>query len=86
MKSMIPALALCVGLLPAGAWAQTQELKALVWCDHTDDARIKPFEVKFGVKVNLKEYEGTGAALSLIRQSQPGDWDVLVIDGISLRA
>jgi hypothetical protein len=30
MKSMIPALALCVGLLPAGAWAQTQELKALV--------------------------------------------------------
>jgi spermidine/putrescine transport system substrate-binding protein len=55
MKSMIPAFALCVGLLPAGAWAQTQELKALVWCDHTDDARIKLFEEKFGVKVNLKE-------------------------------
>jgi hypothetical protein len=30
MKSMIPAFALCVGLLPVGAWAQTQELKALV--------------------------------------------------------
>jgi spermidine/putrescine transport system substrate-binding protein len=44
-----------MGLLPAGAWAQTQELKALVWWDHTDDARIKPFEKKFGVKVNLKE-------------------------------
>ncbi len=40
MKSMIPTFALCVGLLPAGAWAQTQELKALVWCDHTDDALI----------------------------------------------
>jgi hypothetical protein len=34
--------------------------------------------------VNLKEYEGTGAALSLIEQSQPGDWDVLVIDGIDV--
>ena len=81
---MISTLALCVGLLPAGAWAQTQELNALVWCDHTDDALIKPFEEKFDVTVNLKEYEGTGAALSLIEQSQPGDWDVLVIDGIDV--
>jgi len=40
MKSMIRTLALCVGLLPVAAWAQTQELKALVWCDHTDDALI----------------------------------------------
>jgi spermidine/putrescine transport system substrate-binding protein len=84
MTSMIRTLALCVGLLPVAAWAQTQELNALVWCDHTDDALIKPFEKKFGVKVNLKEYEGTGAALSLIEQSQPGDWDVLVIDGIDV--
>lgn len=69
------------------AWtsaAFAQELNALVWCDHTDDALIRPFEEKFGVKVNLKEYEGTGAALSLIEQSQPGDWDVLVIDGIDV--
>jgi len=84
MKSMIPTLALCMGLLPASVWAQTQALNALVWCDHTDDALIKPFEQKFDVKVNLKEYEGTGAALSLIEQSQPGDWDVLVIDGIDV--
>jgi spermidine/putrescine transport system substrate-binding protein len=84
MKTTISTLALCVGLLPLGALAQTQELNALVWCDHTDDALIKPFEEKFDVKVNLKEYEGTGAALSLIEQSQPGDWDVLVIDGIDV--
>jgi spermidine/putrescine transport system substrate-binding protein len=84
MKTTISTLALCVGLLPFGALAQTQELNALVWCDHTDDALIKPFEEKFDVKVNLKEYEGTGAALSLIEQSQPGDWDVLVIDGIDV--
>jgi spermidine/putrescine transport system substrate-binding protein len=84
MKTMIPTLALCLGLLPVAVTAQTQELNALVWCDHTDDALIKPFEQKFDVKVNLKEYEGTGAALSLIEQSKPGDWDVLVIDGIDV--
>ena len=84
MKTTISTLALCVALLPFGAMAETQELNALVWCDHTDDALIKPFEEKFDVKVNLKEYEGTGAGLSIIEQSQPGDWDVLVIDGIDV--
>ncbi|MBE9555200.1 MAG: extracellular solute-binding protein, partial [Proteobacteria bacterium] len=61
-----------------------EELNALVWCDHTDPALIEPFEKKHGVKVNLKEYEGTGAALAIIEQSRPGDWDVFVIDGVDV--
>ncbi len=61
-----------------------KELNALVWCDHTDPALIKPFEDKHGVRVNLKEYEGTGAALAIIEQSRPGDWDVFVIDGVDV--
>ena len=61
-----------------------EELNALVWCDHTDPALIAPFEEKHGVKVNLKEYEGTGAALAIVEQSQPGDWDVFVIDGVDV--
>jgi spermidine/putrescine transport system substrate-binding protein len=61
-----------------------KELNALVWCDHTDRALIEPFEKKYGVKVNLKEYEGTGTALALVEQSQPGDWDVFVIDGVDV--
>ena len=61
-----------------------EELNALVWCDHTDPALIAPFEQKFGVKVNLKEYEGTGAALAIVEQSQPGDWDLFVIDGVDV--
>ena len=28
----------------------------------------------------MRDYEGTGTALSLIAQSQPGDWDVFVVD------
>ncbi|ETX27640.1 extracellular solute-binding protein [Roseivivax isoporae] len=67
----------------AGAGA-AQELNALVWCDHTDDALIEPFEQEHGVTVNLREYEGTGAALALLDQSRPGDWDVMVIDGIDV--
>lgn len=62
----------------------TTELNALVWCDHTDDAFIEPFEQANDVRVNLKEFEGTGAALSIIEQSQPGDWDVLITDGVDV--
>ncbi|MCR9125629.1 MAG: extracellular solute-binding protein [Rhodobacteraceae bacterium] len=84
MKTTCSLMAILAGTTFMATGALAQELNALVWCDHTDDALIKPFEEKFGVTVNLKEYEGTGAALSLIEQSQPGDWDVLVIDGIDV--
>ena len=56
------------------------ELNVLVWCDHADEKLLAPFEAKHNVKVNVKTYEGTGTALSIIEQSSPGDWDVLVID------
>ena len=50
------------------------------WCDHADSKLIAPFEKEHGVKVNVKTYEGTGTALSILEQSAPGDWDVLVVD------
>lgn len=70
--------------LPTGEALAASELNALVWCDHTDDAFIEPFEQAHDVKVNLKEFEGTGAALSILEQSRPGDWDVLVIDSVEV--
>ncbi|MEM0947950.1 MAG: extracellular solute-binding protein [Pseudomonadota bacterium] len=70
--------------LAGGVATAQEELNALVWCDHTDPALIEPFETAHDVKVNLREYEGTGAALALMEQSRPGDWDVLVIDGIDV--
>ena len=64
--------------------AEAEELNALVWCDHADPALLKPFEAEHGVRVNIKEFEGTGAGLALVEQSQPGDWDVMVIDSIDV--
>ena len=75
------ALAMLTLATPALA---EETLNALVWCDHTDPALLAPFEKKFGVTVNLKEYEGTAAGMAILDQSQPGDWDVLVIDAVDV--
>src|SRR4030095_11110355 len=61
------------------------ELNALVWCERPDPTLLKPFEDANSVKVNVKEFEGTGAGLAIVEQSQPGDWDVMVIDSIDVR-
>ncbi len=61
------------------------DLNALIWCDHADPNLLKPFEDANGIKVNVKEFEGTGAGLAIVEQSQPGDWDVMVIDSIDVR-
>ena len=64
--------------------AAAQSLNALVWCDHADPELIRPFEEAHGVRVNLREYEGTAAGLAILEQSRPGDWDVLVIDAVDV--
>jgi spermidine/putrescine transport system substrate-binding protein len=64
--------------------AAAADLNALIWCDHADPALLKPFEDANGIKVNVKEFEGTGAGFAIVDQSQPGDWDVMVIDSIDI--
>jgi spermidine/putrescine transport system substrate-binding protein len=81
---LLLSLAAALVLVP-GLEARAQELNALVWCDHSDPNVLKPFEEANGVKVNVKEFEGTGAGLAIVEQSQPGDWDVMVIDSIDVR-
>lgn len=56
------------------------ELNVLAWCDHADAKLIEPFGKEHGLTVNVKTYEGTGTGLSIIEQSQPGDWDVFMVD------
>ena len=70
--------------LGAAQTASAEEINALVWCDHADAALIEPFEAATGIKVNLKEYEGTAAGLAILDQSRPGYWDVLVIDAVDV--
>lgn len=77
------ATALALLTIASPAFAE-DTLNALVWCDHTDPALVAPFEAKFNVKVNLKEYEGTAAGMAILDQSQPGDWDVMVIDAVDV--
>jgi spermidine/putrescine transport system substrate-binding protein len=79
------AIAACALLgLAAPAPSAAQDLNALVWCDHSDPNLLRPFEDANGVKINVKEFEGTGAGLAIVEQSQPGDWDVMVIDSIDV--
>lgn len=69
---------------PSASTGAAQELNALVWCDHTDPALLAPFEQANNVIVNVRDYEGTGVALGILEQSQPGDWDVFVIDSVDV--
>jgi spermidine/putrescine transport system substrate-binding protein len=83
-RYFVTVLALALPALSATS-AHADELNALVWCDHADPNLLKPFEDATGIKVNVKEFEGTGAGLAIVEQSQPGDWDVMVIDSIDVK-
>lgn len=79
------ALAALLCFVAVSAPAMAQQINALVWCDHTDEPFLKAFTTKTGIKVKVKDYEGTGTALSLLEQSKPGDWDVFVVDSTDVR-
>lgn len=69
------------GVLPSARQAHADgTLNVLTWCDHEDPALLEPFEKANGVKINFKDIDSTAAALAVIGQSKPGDWDVLVFD------
>ena len=78
------AAASLLALAAISAPVSAADLNALIWCDHSDPTLLKPFEDANGVKVNVKEFEGTGAGFAIIDQSKPGDWDVMVIDSIDV--
>ncbi|HEY4162263.1 MAG TPA: spermidine/putrescine ABC transporter substrate-binding protein [Dongiaceae bacterium] len=65
--------------LSQGAWA-ADTLNVLTWCDHEDPTLLQPFEQANNVKINFKDIDSTAAALAVLGQSKPGDWDVLVAD------
>ncbi len=78
------ALTVAALTLAATPSLAAEDLNALIWCDHADPKLLEPFEEAHGIRVNVKEYEGTAAGLALLEQSRPGDWDVMVIDGVDV--
>jgi spermidine/putrescine transport system substrate-binding protein len=80
----VSAAALAVTAVMGAGVANAADLNALIWCDHADPKLLEPFEKENGIKVNFKEFETTGAGLAIIEQSQPGDWDVMVIDSVDV--
>jgi hypothetical protein len=81
-RSGIVALLAAISLAAMASTPVGAALTALVWCDHADPALLGPFEDANGVTVNVKKFEGTGAGLTIVEQSRPGDWDAMVIDSI----
>ena len=81
-RAALAAVALSSFTVAANA---ADEINALIWCDHSDPNLLKPFEEATGIKVNVKEFEGTGAGFAIVDQSKSGDWDVMVIDSIDVR-
>ncbi len=78
LKRLGLAAVLAVGL--AGTAEAEEEVNLLAWCDHDDPTIYEPFEAETGIKVNVKVYELTGAAISILEQSDAGDWDVFIVD------
>ncbi len=86
VKAVLLFMVITFGFLTVSGPVQAarKELNVLTWCDHTDPDLLRPFEQKHKVRINMKEYDGTGVALALLEQSQPGDWDVFVVDSIDV--
>lgn len=67
-------------LPPAPVRAADGVLNVLTWCDHEDPELLTPFEQANSVRIHFKDIDSTAAARAILRQSQAGDWDVLIMD------
>ncbi|TJW82682.1 MAG: spermidine/putrescine ABC transporter substrate-binding protein, partial [Mesorhizobium sp.] len=54
LKSHLAAACAAAALLIAASGAQSADLNALIWCDHSDPALLQPFEEANNVQVNVK--------------------------------
>ena len=92
MKTACALLGLVVAMTMAGTVHadthefQGQTLNLLTWCDHSGEDVLGPFKEKYGVDINVKEYELTAAGLTLARTAGAGFYDVIIVDtvGVSL--
>jgi spermidine/putrescine transport system substrate-binding protein len=81
-RNRIFGLALCglLAMAASGVARAEGSLNVLTWCDHEDPTLLQPFEAANNVKVNFKDISSTAQILAVLGQSEPGDWDVVVMD------
>src|SRR4051812_6442824 len=58
---------------------QQSEVNLLLWAGYDEPSLIKPFEDKYGVKVNYKTFVGGDAMFALLTQSK-GVYDAVIVD------
>jgi len=56
------------------------ELNLLVMPGYEEEKIIKPFEEKYGVKINAKVYSTSDQMFSLLANSAEGEWDIVTPD------
>lgn len=56
------------------------ELNILVMPGYEEEQIIKPFEEKYGIKVNAKIYPSSDEMFAILSAAKPGDWDVITPD------
>ncbi|MEA4846234.1 MAG: spermidine/putrescine ABC transporter substrate-binding protein [Clostridiaceae bacterium] len=56
------------------------ELNMLVMPGYEEEKIIKPFEAKYGVKINTKVYSTSDQMFSLLSNSSEGEWDIVTPD------
>ncbi|MCE2578622.1 extracellular solute-binding protein [Komagataeibacter sp. FNDCR1] len=66
------------------AHARDDVLNILTSCDHEDPELLRPFEQENAVQVHFRDIDTVDSVMSIIRQAQPGDWDLVATDETEL--
>lgn len=82
---VVVAVAALISLVFVGTPLSAQQkiggtLNILVMPGYEEDQIIKPFEERYGVKVNAKIYPSSDQMFSMLSVAKPGEWDVTTPD------
>jgi spermidine/putrescine transport system substrate-binding protein len=78
---ILALIVLAAGALPAPAQQKIGgTLNILVMPGYEEDQIIKPFEQRYGVKVNAKIYPSSDQMFAILSAAKPGEWDVTTPD------
>jgi len=83
--TVVGLAAVLVALALAGPGVQAQQriggtLSILVMPGYEEEQIIKPFEQRYGVKVNSKIYPSSDQMFAILSAARPGEWDIATPD------